>query len=378
MRYLPGMEPYEVIVVGGGLAGLTAALHLAREEFRVLLIEKDTYPRHRVCGEYLSREVVPYLKFLGISLEGAKTIRTLQLSAHNGKFVETSLPMGGLGISRYALDASLYQQALQAGVTFVFGTVTSIEQKEGFFRVATTTGQYLGSVAIGAYGKRTNLDKELDRSFMNRTSPWLAIKAHYDFSEWPEDMVGLHAFPGGYAGLSKTETGAVNFCYLASYESFKPHGKIASFNSRVVASNPILADFLSRASMAYKEPLSIAQVSFHKKSSTENGMLMCGDSAGLIHPLCGNGMAIAIHSAKIASEEIIRCLRRKDTTREDLVNEYEKRWKATFGRRMLAGRYLQSLLLYPRMSALLMASVARSPVVLKTIIRSTHGKAIAV
>lgn len=377
MRYLPVVEPYEIIIIGGGLAGLTAALHLAREEFRVLVIEKDPYPRHRVCGEYLSREVEPYLNSMGVNLREAKQIRTLRLSTHGGRFVETSLPMGGLGISRYALDASLYKEALRAGATVVFSQVQMVNRHAELYEVVTSTETYTGKIVIGAYGKRASLDKDFDRGFMNRKSPWLAVKAHYEYPDWPEEMVGLHAFPGGYAGLSKTETGKVNFCYLASYDSFKEHGKIASFNKKVVASNPILGDFLSRARMVFREPLSIAQVSFYKKACIENGILMCGDSAGLIHPLCGNGMAMAIHSAKLASEEIKKHLRNREITRDELAYDYQRHWQANFGKRMAAGRQLQSLLLKPRMAAILMASIARSPVVLRAIINSTHGKTIA-
>jgi flavin-dependent dehydrogenase len=371
------MEPYEVIIVGGGLAGLTAALHLATEEFRVLVIEKEPYPRHRVCGEYLSREVLPYLSALGVSLGEAKPIGVLQLSTHSGRFVETPLPMGGLGISRYALDYTLYKKALQAGAAFVFGSVEKIDWQDEKYIVNTEIEEYRANIVIGAYGKRALLDKELDRDFIGHKSPWLAIKAHYNFPQWPDDMVGLHAFPGGYAGLSKTETGAVNFCYLASYASFKQHGNIEAYNQNVVASNPILGDFLSEARMVFKQPLSIAQVSFYQKTQTEHGMLMCGDSAGLIHPLCGNGMAMAVHSAKLAVEAVINHRRRKDKPAKELTQEYQTRWKATFAKRMAIGRQLQSLLLNQRIAALMMAGVARSPAVLRAVIRTTHGKEVA-
>ncbi len=87
------MNRYDVIIIGGGLAGLTAALHLTKESFKVLVLEKQPYPHHKVCGEYISNEIIPYLNQLGVSLLPAKAIaiNTLQLTTVNGKSIEVAL-----------------------------------------------------------------------------------------------------------------------------------------------------------------------------------------------------------------------------------------------------------------------------------------------
>jgi len=279
---------YDVIIVGGGLAGLTAAIHLAKEKHSVLVLEKKTYPHHKVCGEYVSNEIVPYLQSLGvgISASGAVQIDNLMLSTTSGKSAQTKLPLGGIGISRYGFDMLLYKKALENEVQFRFESVVNVQYTHDSLQVITETDKtYTSQIAIGAYGKRSILDKQLQRDFIKQKSEWLGVKAHYELDSFPGSHVALHSFNGGYAGLSKTETGAVNFCYLTSYASFRKEKNVSNFNEKVVAKNPYLNDFLEKATPIFDEPLTIAQISFEQKKSVENHILMCGDTAGLIHPL---------------------------------------------------------------------------------------------
>ena len=109
---------FDVIIVGGGLAGLCNAIHLSKFNKKVLLIEKNEYPKHKVCGEYISNEVLPYLAFLEFNPFdfGAVKIDKFQLSTTNNQLISAELPLGGFGISRYKLDFELLQKAIQTGV----------------------------------------------------------------------------------------------------------------------------------------------------------------------------------------------------------------------------------------------------------------------
>lgn len=375
------MKKADVIVVGGGLSGLTLAIHLAQSDISVLVIEKEGYPNHKVCGEYVSNEVRPYLTSLGVPLNSIPTpdITTLQISTRNGKSLTTQLPLGGFGISRFAFDELLYRTALNAGVQFLFDTVTDIYFSADMFTVTTASNtKYRTEIAVGAYGKRALLDKKLDRGFSKQKSPWLGVKCHYTLDDFPENLVALHNFEGGYAGLSKTESGAVNFCYLTTFESFKKQGSIPEFNAKCVVKNPHLADFLGRAKPVFEKPLSIAQISFTEKKPIIDHILMCGDSAGLIHPLCGNGMAMAIHAAKLAGEGIIAYFKDSGADRETLEQRYTQQWQAHFGSRLRMGRHLQRLLLNDTASAIAMHTVANSKKIVRAMIRRTHGKPILV
>ncbi len=373
------MVDYDVIIIGGGVAGLTAASHLRKNGHSVLVLEKQQYPHHKVCGEYVSNEVLPYLEYLDIRFSEFQVaqIDTLQFSLVNGRAITTKLPLGGTGISRYAFDDLLFRKAQDQGVDFVFESVDKVHFVNDRFSVATQReNRFSSRIVLGAYGKRSTLDMQLKRDFVQHKSTWLGVKAHYNFSNFPDNLVALHNFRGGYAGLSKTETGAVNFCYLTTYESFKSEKNIDSFNANVVSKNPFLAEFLREGKPLFQSPLSIAQISFDKKRAIENHMLMCGDSAGLIHPLCGNGMAMAIHSAKLASELISKYFNDTSFDRDQLEAAYQTTWDKTFQYRLWMGRRLQSLLLNPGLSQWALGAVGNSPWILNKLIKSTHGKPI--
>src|SRR5678815_435732 len=108
---------YDVAIIGGGLGGLALAIQSVQQGYRTILFEKEKYPFHRVCGEYISFESWNFLQELGIPLSqmNLPVIRRLLVTAPNGKKLEQNLPLGGFGISRYKLDAILAEIARQKG-----------------------------------------------------------------------------------------------------------------------------------------------------------------------------------------------------------------------------------------------------------------------
>jgi len=365
----------EVIILGGGLAGLTCALHLSQHNYNVLLIEKHKYPHHRVCGEYVSNEVLPYLQKLGIDpkANGAKQITKFEISDSQGKKITSQLPLGGFGLSRYAFDFMLYEK-LGNTAEILFNTVESVNYSNNNFTIKTQERQtFTAPIVVGAFGKRSNIDTFLQRSFIQQKSPWLGVKCHYEF-EFPDDTVALHNFEGGYCGLSKTETDVVNACYLTTFKSFKKYGRIEDFQKGVMSKNPYLAELFEKGQSVFKNPLSISQISFQKKKPVENHMFMIGDSAGLIHPLCGNGMAMAIHSAKLFSELFIKASEKGSLNRVNLEREYTSLWTKTFSKRLHMGRVIQGMLLHPKATNMGLLVAKAFPSVVPKLIKQTHGK----
>ncbi len=372
------MDNNRVIIIGGGLAGLTAALHLSKVGFEITVIEKNGYPKHKVCGEYISNEVLPYLKWLDLNLDELKPakISKIAFSTVNGKIINGNLPLGGFGISRYVLDEYLFKNAVARGCEFVQQTVDNVTCKEEEFTITTSANIVLkASLVIGAYGKRSNIDQKLHREFFEHPSPWLAVKGHYK-GNFPDHVVGLHNFKGGYCGISKVEDDKINICYLADYKTFKNYKNIEEYQRHVVSKNPNLKTVFENAVPLFEKPLTISQISFEKKNAIENHVLMIGDSVGMIHPLCGNGMAMAIHSAKIVSELIVKYKNGEIKTRDALEKSYRAEWESNFKKRLGAGRILAKLLSKGQLAENLLKIVSAFPSLLTKIISRTHGKSI--
>ena len=201
------MKNKEVLIIGGGLAGLTAAIHLSKIGLKVILIEKNEYPKHKVCGEYISNEVLPYFNYLDLNISNLHptNITHLEFSTVSGKIIKSILPLGGFGISRYTLDDYLYKKAIANGCKISKDTVESIVFNEDEFTITTSDKTvYKSELVIGAFGKRSNIDQKINREFIQKKSPWLAVKAHYS-GDFANDLVGLYNFKGGYCGVSKVE-----------------------------------------------------------------------------------------------------------------------------------------------------------------------------
>ena len=367
---------FDVIIVGGGLAGLTSAIHLSTRKKRVLLIEKNEYPKHKVCGEYISNEVLPYLNSLGINPinEGAKQITKVHISTTKSNLIKGELPLGGFGMSRYFLDNLLVKKAQLNGVQILKDTVESIHFKKDSFTITTkSSGVFQSKITIGAFGKRSSLDQKMKRKFIQKKSPYLAVKIHVK-GVFPENLVALHNFKGGYCGVSKVEDNAINVCYITEYRSFKKHKNITDFQEQVVFKNKHLRKIFKETSPVFEKPLTISQVSFQTKNPVEDHIIMCGDTAGMIHPLCGNGMGMAISSAQLASIRILQFLNGEIKTREGLEKQYLRDWNKEFKIRLKTGHFIAWLFRNQTISQIAYSILKRIPSLLPKMIKFTHGK----
>jgi len=367
---------FDVIIVGGGLAGLTSAIHLSTRKKRVLLIEKNEYPKHKVCGEYISNEVLPYLNSLGINpiSEGAKQITKVHISTTKSNLIKGQLPLGGFGMSRYFLDNLLVKKAQLNGVQILKDTVDSIHFKKDSFTITTkSSGVFQSKITIGAFGKRSSLDQKMKRKFIQKKSPYLAVKIHVK-GVFPENLVALHNFKGGYCGVSKVEDNAINVCYITEYRSFKKHKNITDFQEQVVFKNEHLRKIFKESTPVFEKPLTISQVSFQTKNPVEDLIIMCGDTAGMIHPLCGNGMGMAISSAQLASIRILQFLNGEIKTREGLEKQYLRDWNKEFKIRLKTGHFIAWLFRNQTISQIAYSILKRIPSLLPKMIKFTHGK----
>lgn len=366
----------KVIIIGGGLSGLTCSILLQKAGFEVTLFEKKQYPFHRVCGEYISNEALPFLQSLGIPIDNLNPSRItdLEITTEQGRKVRTQLDMGGFGLSRFELDNMLYRHAKTLGVTFVFDKVVDVQLKEENFEITAGTGTYWSAIAIAAYGKRSNLDQKLKRSFFSRRSPFLGVKYHIK-TDLPHNLIRLDNFRGGYSGVCKIEEQKFNLCYLASANKLKEHKGIREMEKQVLCKNPFLKYLFENSDFIYDKPEVINEISFEPKCLIENHLLFCGDSAGMITPLCGNGMAMAFHAAKMLSETIIKYAVAGNLKRNAMEEEYRSKWSQEFTFRLKTGRFIQRLFTSPFLAEVAVGSMRNSPALNQMIVKKTHGKA---
>lgn len=371
---------YDIAIIGGGLAGLALSIQCVRAGYRTVVFEREKYPFHKVCGEYISLESWNFLEELGVPLSDMQLpiINRLQVSAPNGKYIESPLPLGGFGISRYTLDQLLANIARTEGVVLMEETkVVNVVYRNNAFVVFSSRGETEVAIAAGTYGKRSNLDAKWKRAFTqvkpNKLNHFVGVKYHIE-AFFPEDLIALHNFENGYCGISQIENNKYCLCYLTTARNLrKSHNDIQAMEKNILQKNPFLEKIFSNARFLYAEPLTISRISFNRKNQVENHILMIGDAAGMITPLCGNGMSMALHGSKLAFEEI-RQFMNGYSTRYEMELQYTQQWEKHFGRRLQAGRLIQHFFGSTSLSNFLITTVKPFPKFIAWLIGQTHGK----
>ena len=371
------MPKYDAIIVGGGPAGSSAAIHLSRRGLGVLVLEKDAMPRDKLCGEFLSTEVGAICRRLGVLdrmlAAGANPIHSVRAFSLDGASFEAPLPGVALGLSRRTFDAELFRRAGECGAELREGeTVRRIDGNliDGF-TVETERESSCAGVVLGAYGRRSTLDRKLERPFIKNRSPFVAFKAHFR-GENADSAIELHAFPGGYCGVLTEESGETNVCWIAySDELRSAGGSPDEMAASTLRANVALARRLDRLERVH-DFLAVGELSFRPKGHFASDVCMIGDAAGMIAPLCGDGMAMALATGEIVAPLIYEFLSGFSTASE-FRNRYVHLWNRQFRRRMAVGRHLQDALLSPRMSRLGIRVFAAVPALAQVVVRATRG-----
>ena len=285
-----------VLIVGGGLAGLSLAILLAQKGYGVHLWEKGQYPRHKVCGEYISTESLPFLKRVGLEEELPKWphIQQFYLTSEHGYSGTCTLDTGGVGVSRYHLDHLLYQKAKSLGVQVNMNKGCkniSWEDKASRYWVKPNKGvEQNFKLVIGSFGRNNGL-----LPLAPTSKKYLGVKYH--IAEGPAvNTIEMHHFEGGYCGVSAVEGQQYCLCYLVDAQQLQRFkGDIERLEQSVLSTNSFLKERLQSARTF--QGVRTANIVFGSTSLDGISYPLTGDALGFIPPITGNGMSLAFRSA---------------------------------------------------------------------------------
>lgn len=371
---------YDAAVIGGGLAGLSLSIQLARQGYKTILFEKEEYPFHKVCGEYISMESWGFLESLGLPLSSfdLPIIKKLVVTSPNGNALNTDLDLGGFGISRYFLDNELKNIAAKNNVLVQEKCkVDDVVYKKELFFVYTSNGVFTSKVCCGSYGKRSKLDIKWKRPFISsrnsKLNNYIGVKYHIK-TNLPADTIALHNFEHGYCGVSKVEGDKYCLCYLTNaYNLSRNKNSIKELEQNILYQNRHLKQLFTASENLFDTPVTISQISFSAKEQVYNHVLLTGDAAGMITPLCGNGMSMALHSSKIMAGIVNDFLQNK-ISRKEMELQYKNKWQKEFAARVKQGMMIQSFFGKKWLTNLFVSTMKILPAVTRKIIAHTHGQ----
>ena len=297
---------YDLIVAGAGPAGCACAITAARGGARVLLLEKDKLPRHKVCGEFVSPESLELLGWLlGRERFGSQPeIGAARIFLQN-KCATIKVAPPARSIPRFDLDAALLEAARAQGTLAREEIeVREVQERGGRFQVITASETFIGKAMVNASGRWSRLKQQGPPSNGAR---WIGIKEHFR-EPGPPASVDLYFFPGGYCGVQPVSNNAVNACAMVRSD-------VARTLPEVFALHPELA----RRSKDW-EPLFPAVTTsgliFREPATQDGGTLLVGDAAGFIDPFAGDGISLALHSGTLAAECLLGFLQGRLTPAE--------------------------------------------------------------
>ncbi len=361
----------DVIIIGGGPAGTSAAISAARAGASVLLLERGRYPRHKVCGEFVSAESLGLLTNLLDRDHAAPLREAVRVSQArlflDGRTLQTTVDPPAASIARLDLDAALWHSAESAGVDARQQTTVQSIAGIGPFRVATTIGEFRARALVNASGRWSNLNLA---SVEAPREKWLGIKAHFA-EPCPEPSVDLYFFDGGYCGVQPVHvSGEVSSAGRVNVSAMV-RADLASTLAEVFVQYPALYE-RSRGWSSLSDPVSTSPLIFRSPQPERDAVLMAGDAAGFVDPFVGDGISLALRSGALAAS----CLApffAGEASLPDTVSGYRELYERSLLPVFRASSKIRQMLRLPRtVRKPLLMLLEKAPAITRYAVRKTR------
>jgi len=357
-------ERFDVVVVGAGPAGCAAAVAARKHHRKVLLLERGSYPRMKVCGEFVSAESVGRLRQL-LRASGEETLVELAATVDKTRiFLENDVITARVdppahSIPRMEMDAALWRAALHSGAECRDHCEAINLEGEGSFRLETSAGQVEAEFVIDTSGRWSRVrSAELSTG---ESAKWIGVKQHFCQSE-PADSVDLYFFNGGYCGVQPVDNaGTVNACAMVRADVATQLEKVFEQQERLLQR--------SKTWRPVGERVFTSPLVFREPSPLAGNVLRAGDAAGFIDPFAGDGIAIALESGFAAGE-----IAGASQISSQAAKAYEAVYKKRFMPAFRAAARLRQMLELPKAVRWAALKLMKLPGVSERAIRATRAR----
>jgi menaquinone-9 beta-reductase len=360
------MKAADLVVIGGGPAGTAAAIMAARSGAHVMLLEAGRFPRHKVCGEFVSPESLELLSRLLDAghkslLNDAVRIEQARLFI-DGHEVPSEIRPAAASIPRFDLDAALWDSAKRVGVEASEQVRVQEIRGTGPFVVRTSIGEMEARAVVNGSGRWSNLHQT--PIVKNPAGEkWIGLKAHYAEAS-PSRSVDLYFFPGGYCGVQPVDAARVNACAMVRAD-------VARSLPDVFKLHPALRE-RSRQWRMVSEPVSVAPLRFETPQPLQGGVFLAGDAAAFVDPFIGDGISLALRSGALAAECLAGFFAGR-MSHEDAARQYDQAYRQGFASIFRSSSRLRRMLLLPRVvRAPMVFMLQRNPAIARYLVKQTR------
>lgn len=376
----------DILIIGGGPAGSTSALYLSQLGYDIIIVEKKIFPRETLCGEFLSKEVTDILKelnlfndFISLSPNYLKSFRAVDDS---GIELKSHLNFEAYTMKRSVFDLLLLEKAKSRKVKVLQpAEVTSTAKIKSDFISEIDDGsgnkfQIKSKLVIAAYGKQNIMDKKLERDFVNKKSNLNGVKFHLPIKLLKNsfnDEIRIYTDKQLYCGMNQVSDTEMTVCFLEN----RKQSKIPSRERliEVIKSNRYFQKVFSEDAIEYIKSANIygtGNIYFGSRKVVENGIIMVGDAARVISPVAGDGIGMAMESAKLLFE-IISEFGIDETNREKVYSLYKKLYEKIFQKRLSTAKIIQGIILNRKSRRLGFGLAKNYPSLLPYLIKFTRN-----